>query len=1578
MSVQANQHIYSKIDDYTNKTLENILTLDSVQYFRDDEINEDSDDENEIQFDVYSHIFNITTEILETIPFEIKNNLHVNAFIEDIVNNIIPRVNDLLNNISNENVIHNLKQKFVWILLLHCVKSCPPIIRYLLNCGVDKMRLISEKDNNGNNILMHSLLDVESFLCIIENTSKDALFVKNNYGICPLDMIVYNGAIHNLIDTRAMTYDEFMCYNIYGVTPLHMSVIFENNDSINYLLNHRELKSEYLSKIDCNLNTPAMIAMLYKKQNIVDKILDSPKFTIEAFSKLNSDNKNIFSYKLNGLIEKMFINKKFTNEFIINNYNVFMEYFESNVHKINEILCSEYCEPLLLYRPNNNLLSKLISQNSGILLDQINKKNEIFIKTFDKILNTNSGILSFICQHNLYLVIKLIDLNYVSEKMLLEKRNHKNTIESLIDIILIDDQKYELINTILEKILSTNNVQLINYLNVKYNEVFILVHILNNFPQLFFKLINDAHIVRHIQDETLLDCLKVKNNLLNRECIIKYNLINVNTMKQNKYETLKYLLQNDIVISHFILNNYNNILDETSFIDSSIIEHLKFINDNNLFHHIINHPLMTTYLINKSNVNTSILYSITEIEKLKILLSSRSDFNRKLLFDEKWLDSLMTNNNEEIIVYIMEQPDFPYTLYQKLIYQICHKCQGDFSSCTINYDPTIVLNAIINHNYAYDMPVSLVSKILMLCISGKLEIFDKILNAPYMSREALLHKSNNGNNILLLSLMNNFKEKEILSHKLFDPKLFYEKNKDNVNAINLLENNLNYSVLEYSLKNNIINKNVLTKSNNEKTILHKMIEKNYIKEVFSLVHYYNDKHMLFNVDGKGENIMYHICNTPNLNISCQDFIDMKISVEDLMININEINLLFKLFDTNYDFFVEYIKCNALSKQILMTLVPGTVHNFISYALLQKPNFAESISIDTLVDIDILNIDVDDFKLMFLIIPSQDLFIKMLNHPNFNQTIFTKKNSNNQTYLEVLYNANRNLLIDYFQHEKCCKELLMNNINLIFNICKYDYEILMIILNNELLPLNDINLIQLMIINSIHTFNNFRAIINSKYYNNDIFDYNSDIFMDIIIRNNEALKYLLENNKISLKSLFGLDRFGDPLIVHLKHDIKNIKYIFENVNADLFYKQNKCGQTILHQFANEDYFRDLVIMNAFGNSNEIFEIEDNFGNTYLDYIVHSRNEETLRLLINKNMITKRLISHKNKNGKTCFSKLLISFPEIHDKFKYLIDGELLNVKDNTGLNNFANIIKYSTLLLKYVLSHQNLLNDEILNNIDNKGRTCLMIAAQYNAENLVALLNHHQINLSHFMVHHKFGSCLTKAIKYNPRCVKYILENNKFGNELLYSRENDLYNDYMIDLNIVQLACKYNPEALMFILSCNKDIVDLVREIYGKNNDKINSLKLAILYQPECVEILLKSKYGCNEFVKETNTIMDVSCVSDALYKQPASLQTILKSEKFMDEDIHFNNVNPTELLKTILNTRENIPLTTNFYSKIPLMKYKNDPCDSNDHNCCTICACNKSKVYFAPCGHKSCVLCALRISKCHICRSIITNKIVIE
>lgn len=1596
---QPDPHMYQNHIDSINKTMDQIIILDDSQYFRNNELKDFDKNQNNMDT-LYLSMFDIVSNIFTELPKEYQDNPHVTDFTCDIVNNV-------LSNIINDKLVNHswnfdLKNKFMWITLLHCIKSCPILIQFLLEKCNDKIQIVSLEDNNGNNLIIHSSYILDSLINIIRYTDKQLLFKQNKYGISPIDIIISNGTIKILLEEKLLSFEDLMNYRKNGMNVLHLTSFVTDNTNIIYLLNHEDLNQNDLLIVDGNQNTPAMTALIYKNYKVIHHILNSPKFTIESLSKVNLRNESVLSHykKIPELMKTLFTKNLLTVEIINNNYKLFLDYFdESNYTNINELVQSNYFVISVLHRNDKNIFEELINKNSDCLLNHIKEGNKSVIKVINELLDEFPNMYSLICRVNIKLATILFELEIINREMLEQPFSSNafqmdeepylgwNALQCIVVNIVefeIDENEDEeeeeldeMYLNLLQKIIKSKLYNPI-HLNLRYHK-YILTHIFEIMPNFFLQMVKNNLIDININKKAILECLKIKSNknIINlKKEIINHKLVNKHLIKNDNNQLLKISLKSDSDTAQLIFDNHDLLLDESSFLNyvtkKSILNYIYYVQKDKLFTQIITCPAVTTKVINWINQEGESIvdYLIKKPKRLEELIQKRPDLDKKLLYSSILLNKIVSHNLTDSLNLILSQNDVPYSYFTKLIKSVII-----LDNLNRNRLDTY-LNEILYHKYYAQIDNILMSELIFACITKKSSNLDIILNSDNLTEKTFCSLDNSGNNILINSLIHNFKGKEIISHKYFSNKMFYSKNKDGMNTITILPFYYNYDVLDYGIKNKIIDKKMLL----EGTMMKDMIDNNYVNEVINIVNYYNDKNMLIHEMDEKTNLLYHIIGK-SLYIDADQLFMTGIVMDDLLNKINNELLLVRLFNNNYELFTNFAKRFPLSKKILLFPISKS-YKFVMYALLKKSDFINLVPVDLIVDDQILNLKNKKIELLNIIRPNEEVFSQILNHQNFNADVLLLE-KDDTLLIEKIMESNMMVGKIYFEHHKFNKNVLcINNGRLLLTICKNYPEILEVVVKRQLIEQDNIKLIHEMTATCLQNksentiSNSLKLILDSEYLNTAILKskYQDKSFIEYLIKKQFVIEYLLQNKKIPQELLFEFDKFGDPYIIQFRYNIDQLYDVLKYIEINLLCKKNKCGQTLLHLLAIDNCFKEILKLNI---PESIYLQEDSFGKLYLDYLIEYKNDTVIDEMLDKKMITSRLASHMDGSKITIFSKLLETFPDKHDSLKYLIGNELLNITDNEGINNFGHIIKNSNVLLEYVLNIDNF-DKNLLNTVDNNGRTIMMLAAQYNGKNLLTLLKSPLIKQNHMMEHKNLGSCLTKAIRYNPKTVRHILESKLMNDDILYSRENETYNDYIVGLNIIQLACKHNPEALMFILS-NNNLDELVHEVIGKNPDKINSLKVAILYQPESVEILLKSKYGTNKLIKETNTIMNISCLIDAIERQPASFPILLKSGKFTNEDINFGNTDPINELHRIVKIRhDRFSLTCDYYEMLPIMKYKNDPCASNDSSACGICSANKCKVIFDTCGHKCCVSCSMRINKCHLCRANINNRIVYE
>ena len=196
-----------------------------------------------------------------------------------------------------------------------------------------------------------------------------------------------------------------------------------------------------------------------------------------------------------------------------------------------------------------------------------------------------------------------------------------------------------------------------------------------------------------------------------------------------------------------------------------------------------------------------------------------------------------------------------------------------------------------------------------------------------------------------------------------------------------------------------------------------------------------------------------------------------------------------------------------------------------------------------------------------------------------------------------------------------------------------------------------------------------------------------------------------------------------------------------------------------------------------------------------------------------------------------------------------------------------------------------------------------------------------------------------------------------------------YNNINFPANYFEIACRYNSDSVKILLN-NKNInlSEVISNIYNKNDYKFNCIKLALLYQPYALKYILESKYCTRNLIIETNLLINDGCLFEALNNQIASYSILYNSDYISDLTYHTIHGDINIKYKEIIN---NYDINLDKLLKIP-----DSPTDINDNELCSICYNNKYKIIFSPCSHKSCVTCAVKLYKCHQCRTIIKNKLI--
>ena len=311
-------------------------------------------------------------------------------------------------------------------------------------------------------------------------------------------------------------------------------------------------------------------------------------------------------------------------------------------------------------------------------------------------------------------------------------------------------------------------------------------------------------------------------------------------------------------------------------------------------------------------------------------------------------------------------------------------------------------------------------------------------------------------------------------------------------------------------------------------------------------------------------------------------------------------------------------------------------------------------------------------------------------------------------------------------------------------------------------------------------------------------------------------------------------------------------------------------------------------------------------------------------------------------------------------QYITD-DILNQCDNEGTSTLMYIVEhingFSTELPKLCDTIEKYM-ESYINHTNINNDTVFTIAAKYSYENLRTLINFK--NQENYIDYNK---CFTYACQYESRSIDLLLDTKKINPKKCYGFIN--LDDTVCYANFLQIACRYNVDCVCRLLTSSLDLEPFINESIGT----YNAFKIALIYHPESVTLLLNSKYGNIKMITDTDELCENnSAMVEAIAKQLASYVRITKSK-------HFNN-SLIELPDYASLIQEVNTILSHEVSEKRLLKCSDIPCHDNNKNVCSTCFSNETRIIFVPCGHKCCVMCSVRLQQCPQCRAKITSKLI--
>jgi hypothetical protein len=469
-----------------------------------------------------------------------------------------------------------------------------------------------------------------------------------------------------------------------------------------------------------------------------------------------------------------------------------------------------------------------------------------------------------------------------------------------------------------------------------------------------------------------------------------------------------------------------------------------------------------------------------------------------------------------------------------------------------------------------------------------------------------------------------------------------------------------------------------------------------------------------------------------------------------------------------------------------------------------------------------------------------------------------------------------------------------------------------------------------------------------------------------------VRHILENKNI-LDIFDCIEKF-----IKMKNDIGNyiISYhdnlvINEYLNIftiDELKQNNNIGIPVIFNFYNDE--ANIKTLIKYHNLDSLKEICDKSGRTIYDKMIMHGIFDGIpdSYLLNE----KNIIQFVQKSSTNIIQKLF-------DKFSSDVFDKVMLYTDTNGNNVPYYIALYHKNLFKTLVKDKKIHRSNLTNN--NFNETFIMSLIKYsnnnttiNIDDLIKWITINiNLDISDYYVDNNSGSILSYCLKYNPNLFK-VFNNTYYKNCInIYDYYEIINPDSMtfkstVKLNLLQLACVIDHKILETLLKVDQKLSNSILKYKVKIDNKyMNLLSLALMNNPESVQVILRLKSCDNAFIKETEDSLEnlssTNCVGfqKIIDIQPASwyyLQQSLKIKNYnlcLDTDSHWYGYNYKRKM-----TEANIGQVSHYILDKQELPDKNNICD--------ICETYKRKVVFTNCRHKVCIVCAIRTDKCGNCR----------
>ena len=1535
--------------------------------------------------------------------------------------------------------IFNPIEKFMWIYLMLSSKYEPRAMKYLVNSPYFNAIYMTKKDKLGFSPLFHLLLNdnidldlIHNFLTI-ENLSE--IYFNNNLLICYT--IIKTKTFNYIINKLDISTIDYTTYP----NPLILSLIYNENVT-NIIIENDNVLSSIINKKDqygitCLIhslvNQPTKFKMLIESKYCTQGLIDA---TCE-----NYGNMLMVAIKFQPSIVNYILDSHFMSQnllFGVTNYqhgiskNILLETVD-DIDLFKKIITHKYFNKDLLFfmHPSSNLLNELmINHNDAFkLLLEADLISDDLLTHMDS--SNISPILTTAIFHCDLLKLLIKKGKFKKEYLSIE---FINTKKNILMILL------EHLNVFPSQLTDSTSDDIKSKLDVKYyciNELYDLGYIDNEILSLCD---NDNintfwYICKYYHDLAI----KLINNNENMQIYLENEIIRsiiYHGAIDDNYYVINELINKNLITIETIntVDNYgNNILMEACIYNPFLVHRL-------IHNKLFNKETLSTLNIAKNNCLTLLLkygidVKINNTISLKILdclleseymnsdiLNNKNIYGEfsfllacqqgisyiKKIMNSKYfnIETFSTNtfNGSNCFVFACKSNDY------ELLKMICEHelfTENMFTAYDLSNIPYIfygmlsndqIAKYILDHKYCTNKLLNDSYKLLLLKNNVSCKIIETILNSKNCSSETLLNTDSNGNNCLSLFINENNISvvKKILSSPYCTNKLLLHQNHNGFIFFESLF--LSEKMLDIILNSPIFDPNILLlKDNNGSNILNYFLAHNKYNLVRKII--LSEKCPIAALNYESPNTKSSIIvNMFNYNDDIANAVlNMKtITKED----INQVN---KNGNTCLHMYAKKL-WNDMQIHKLETsnneFVTKKLNNFNKY--INSDKFSEKL-------FETLNDNGDTFLLLnphliSIVLKSKYCTPKLLKTINNNTNIFLQLYINNQYYLEDF------LKCKYFDKSFLTEKIESNSLNMISRICMNDQDNILDIIMELPICTNDIinyvdnsnfNVLMYAIMGG-NTLN-ITKLINSKFDLTESFlhidNNNRNILMLSSLVSSEILSLIINCKYITAEMFFCCDNYKhNALIYALNKNVETVQLIIESVHwcDELMYytdidndfimlypydkpsiikyllESNKCNKNIIaltnnfgrncsHYYAKYNDMSLSYLLESEKCCDQIINHQDNVGETCL-HVACQYNIKSVDRLINSKYMIEKLILQQNLKGHNAIMTILIYNPtNAIDLYKnFIASKNLIYQIDKKGNNLMFYAIKYNLKLLRILLKSQHC-DKQLLNIRNNNNMTCYMYASKHNGEALKFLLKHKDTdNEMLYSNHIDYGSALTIGAKYQAEAIKHLLSWKCISWKVI--------NSLIDDNNFLSIACMYNSQAVKYAIESEVDLTVLFDKKYN-NNPFLNACR----YQPEAVKYILDSKYGSRQMI--LTKIDNRTYLDEAYDLQPKGMVYILKSKY---GDIDLLNVEDERGYKLISRIKSVYNVNTiDDISKISLTYHDNELATSK-YKACNICLTFKQSVLFSPCHHMCCIGCSFKMKKCHQCRAIIEDRIVID